>query len=423
MSTANPQESLVAFKRIIEQKELYDPARHDDHLLYRFLRARKYDLEKTELMFRNCEEWRKAQNIDEIVSSFAFQEDSLVHAIYPRFYHKTDKLGRTIYIEQLKNLDVPKLMQTTTQERLITKHIREFEKFTRYRLPACSTKKGTHIEQGLTILDLKGVPLSQFNQVRKIIQSLSAIASDYYPETMGKMCIINAPTLFTAVWAVVKNMIDENTAAKISIMGSGYQKQLLELIDAENLPHFLGGACNCPGGCEFSDLGPWNDGTVQGYPIEIWEDFKKRDRGWAGFGVGVGMTGNPLYVGWANSTGGYTVVSAFAKSQAQPTPVSPQDITVVPLGVSAPSWAKVSFAFSRSANGISSTSSYVYAYSGTAPTGNKDSISASYTQHDNTGSISGVNFLSNSAATTSSGALSIASSFWVLFTATFALLL
>ncbi|KAJ3269480.1 cytosolic factor, phosphatidylinositol/phosphatidylcholine transfer protein [Terramyces sp. JEL0728] len=423
MST-NPQESLSAFKRIIEQKGLYDPARHDDHMLCRFLRARKYDLDKTELMFRNCEEWRKSQKVDDIVANFAFQENATVQSIYPRFYHKTDKIGRTVYIEQLKNLDVPKLMQATTQERMITKHIRDFEKFTRYRLPACSAKKGIHIEQGLTILDLKGVPLSQFNQVRKIIQSLSSIASDYYPETMGKMCIINAPTLFTAVWSVVKNMIDENTAAKISILGSGYQKQLLELIDAENLPQFLGGSCSCPGGCESSDLGPWNDGSVQGFPVELWEDFKKRDRGWAGFGVGNSMLNDPLYVGWVNSTGGYTVVSAKTSARAQPTPVSPQDITVAPLGVAAPSWAKVAYAFSRPATGISATGSYVFAYSGTVPTGNKDSISASYVEHDSTGSITGVNFLAGgAAATTTSAALSLSSSLWVVFTGVFAMLL
>jgi hypothetical protein len=57
--------------------------------------------------------------------------------------------------------------------------------------------------------------------------------------------------LFTGVWAVVKGFIDEKTRKKITIMGSKYQKDLLELVEAENLPDFLGGSCNCSqhGGC------------------------------------------------------------------------------------------------------------------------------------------------------------------------------
>lgn len=216
------------------------------------------------------------------------------YAINLSLQHKTDKLGRTIYIEQLKSLDVAALFQTTTQDRLLTEHIREFEKFTRYRLAACSQKAGKNIEQGLSIIDLKGVPLSQFNSVRKVIQAITSIASNYYPETMGKMFIINSPTLFTVVWSVVKSFLDENTVTKISILGDKYQKQLLEHIDEMNLPKFLGGKCECPGGCEKSDIGPWytiqnihsvyltffvfnrNDGTVPEFPQQFWEDFSLR---------------------------------------------------------------------------------------------------------------------------------------------------
>lgn len=272
-------EALKLFKESIVAKGKFDETRHNDFLLYRFLRARKYDLTKTELMFFECEDWRKNANVENIVQTYAYPEKEKVFHYYPRFYHKTDKLGRTVYVEQLKNLDVPALFQITSQDRLVTHHIREFEKFTRYRLAACSAKAGKNIEQGLSILDLKGVPLSQFNSVRKVIQAISSIASNYYPETMGKMFIINSPTIFTAVWAVLKTMLDENTVAKISILGSNYQKQLLELVEEKNLPKFLGGACECSGGCERSDTGPWNDGTVPGFPQPFWEDFSLRDKG------------------------------------------------------------------------------------------------------------------------------------------------
>ena len=43
----------------------------------------------------------------------------------------------------------------------------------------------------------------------------SRIGQDYYPEIMGQMFIVNAPFLFTGVWAVVKSFLDERTRNKI----------------------------------------------------------------------------------------------------------------------------------------------------------------------------------------------------------------
>ena len=54
---------------------------------------------------------------------------------------------------------------------------------------------------------------------------------DYYPETTGKLLIINAPFIFSAVYAIIKGWLDERTSKKISIIGSSYQSTLEELID------------------------------------------------------------------------------------------------------------------------------------------------------------------------------------------------
>ena len=277
LTESEQQERLKAFKSELQTLGKYNEKEHDDYLLYRFLRARKYDVAKTLKMFLDYVAWKVETKVDEIVKTFAFPEAKEVSALYPRFYHKTDKKGRPVYIEQLGFLDVKKLFTVSSAERILQAYVREYEKVITYRFPACSIKMDRHIEQGCTILDLKGVPLTQFNQVRKIVQQVSSIAQNYYPETLGRMFIINAPILFKGVWAMIKPMLDENTVAKISVLSSNYEKELLEDIDAASLPAFYGGTCACSGGCEKSDVGPWNDGTVSGYPIAFWEDMKKRD--------------------------------------------------------------------------------------------------------------------------------------------------
>ena len=44
--------------------------------------------------------------------------------------------------------------------------------------------------------------------------------SQYYPETMLKMFLVNTPRVFPAIWKVVQPMIDPVSAAKISILGN-----------------------------------------------------------------------------------------------------------------------------------------------------------------------------------------------------------
>ena len=133
----------------------------------------------------------------------------------------------------------------------------EYEKFQRDRLPVCSDLVGHLVETSCTIMDLKGVGLSQFWKVKGYVQEASGISQNNYPESMGKFYIINSPYLFSTVWSLVKGWLDEATVAKIHILGSDYKKHLLEQVPADSLPKFLGGACECPGGCSLSDAGPW----------------------------------------------------------------------------------------------------------------------------------------------------------------------
>ena len=131
------------------------------------------------------------------------------------------------------------------------------------RFPVCSLLAGKRVEQGLTILDLHGFTMGQINKrVYHFVQIASKIGQDYYPEIMGQLLIVDSPWVFSGVYAVVKGFLDPKTRKKIQIVGSKYQKQLLELVDEDKLPKFLGGACECPEGCLKSDVGPWKQYKV-----------------------------------------------------------------------------------------------------------------------------------------------------------------
>ncbi|KAJ3127643.1 cytosolic factor, phosphatidylinositol/phosphatidylcholine transfer protein [Nowakowskiella sp. JEL0407] len=260
----------------------FDNERHSDYMLLRFLRARKFDIGLSLKMFLEYEAWRATfggVGVDQLVRTWEYPEMVVVAAHYPRFYHKTDKFGRPVYIEQMGIMNLDQIFAVSNLDRFLIQHVVEYEKLLNYRLVACSKAAGFHIEQSCTIIDMKGVTLSNFSRVFSFVQSVSTVAQNYYPEMLGRMYIINAPMLFTAVWQLVKPLLDEVTVNKISILGSAYTKSLLETIDEENLPKFLGGKST-----DDKDVGPWNDGTLEseGYPMMEYEQLKD------GFGLEVG---------------------------------------------------------------------------------------------------------------------------------------
>lgn len=164
-----------------------------------------------------------------------------------------------MYIEQLGKVDLNALYKITSQDRMLQNLVVEYEKVADPRLPACSRKAGHLLETCCTIMDLKGVGISKASSVYGYVQAASNVSQNYYPERLGKLYIINAPWGFSGIFSVIKRFLDPVTVNKIHVLGSGYEKELLAQVPKENLPKQFGGSCECEGGCELSDQGPWQD--------------------------------------------------------------------------------------------------------------------------------------------------------------------
>jgi len=253
---------LDKFRTKVREMGCNEPV-YDDTYLLRFLRARKFDFNQTLEMWTNFIKWRKEKNVEE-VCKIEIPEMNEAKKYYPHLYFRTDKLGRPIYIERIGKVNFDKLTKILPLERAEQHFIQDYERLLNQIFPACSEAKGERVCNTCYIMDMKGAASKMMSsKVWDLLKMVSKIGQDYYPEILGHMFIVNVPLFFYGIWNMIKCFVDEKTRKKIHIFGSNYKKELLQYIDENNLPDFLGGKATAADYGEnlTNEQGPWVKGN------------------------------------------------------------------------------------------------------------------------------------------------------------------
>lgn len=236
-----------------------EPSSYQETQLLRFLRARNFNPEAARTMYLKAEAWKKEIQLDHLISTFSFSERDIVASHgWSMYFHKTDKLGRPIFIQDLGNMDVTSVFRNTTPERVIQNFAVTLELAVRHRYEACTISSGRWIDDNYMVVNLAGLGLSTFWSMKGQLQQLLGILDNNFPELSGRVQIINAPYMFSTIWSWVKGWLPTATVEKIDIAGYDYHERIWEFVRKQDWPKALGGDCECEGGCGKKDDGPWD---------------------------------------------------------------------------------------------------------------------------------------------------------------------
>eukprot|EP00759_Apiculatamorpha_spiralis_P053496 PhF_6_TR621/c0_g1_i1/m.813 len=221
-------------KRVAHLLPVDDPFKVNDvDLLYRFLIARKWNLDAAIEMFTNYVSWRKDNNVNTIVQE-SFPADILEN--YPGGFMGVDVHGNPLYFEKPDPKGITYLLGKYERSVLLRWHILMME-LGRRRAKILGKDRVTVVMD----LSLVSVGIIANTTATGFLKEIAHTDQAVYPECMRYMILLNPPWTFSTLWAVVRPLLDERVQKKINMVKGNIQENIAKFVSPDQVPDVLGG--------------------------------------------------------------------------------------------------------------------------------------------------------------------------------------
>eukprot|EP00004_Rigifila_ramosa_P001030 TRINITY_DN1100_c0_g1_i5.p1 TRINITY_DN1100_c0_g1~~TRINITY_DN1100_c0_g1_i5.p1 ORF type:complete len:397 (-),score=84.75 TRINITY_DN1100_c0_g1_i5:54-1070(-) len=198
-------------------------------------------------MFQNHVRWFQENRVAGIVAEIEGNKKyDWLRSYYPVGIYNYDKLDRPIFYERLGLLDIKGVLGKFSAEEALRYFIYLHERL-EIAFAEARRRTGKPIDNAFIVEDLTGLGFAAlYKPGLDLIHTAQSISQDQYPETAGRVVIINTPKVFTFIWGIIKPWIDENTLSKVEILGYEFKEQMGAAVAKELLPKEWGGSCATP---------------------------------------------------------------------------------------------------------------------------------------------------------------------------------
>ncbi|KAG5949201.1 hypothetical protein E4U53_005944 [Claviceps sorghi] len=217
---------------------------HPDGLVLRFLRARKWDVQRALVMMFTCLHWRQ--------DTFRVDADILAHG--EEFLAQDEKNGdeksKTLARDFMKQIregksfihgvdreNRPISYVRARLHRAADQSVESIERYTTYIIETARFTLTSPVETATLVFDLSNFTLANmdYTPVKFIIKCFEA----NYPESLGAILIHNSPWVFKPCWKIISAWLDPVVAAKVHLTYG--REGLEEFIHPSQIIKELGG--------------------------------------------------------------------------------------------------------------------------------------------------------------------------------------
>eukprot|EP00667_Euglena_gracilis_P013611 EG_transcript_14059 len=152
----------------------------------------------------------------------------------------TDNEGHVIIVERFPDFNLPKIVSLFKPEDLHIYQAKNMEYVQRRKTKVCE-KIGKLVYKHVYIFDAGGIGMD-IMKWRLHMQAIFHVAQYYYPETLYRLFVVNAPMMFRMLWSAASPLIHPITRAKIKVLAGKALKDLkANGIDESQIPASIGG--------------------------------------------------------------------------------------------------------------------------------------------------------------------------------------
>lgn len=219
-------QSLEAFKQALEKEGInnkFRPQDYNDRLFLRWLRARKFDVNKSLEMIRGYCDWRERTGVEQ----YNMERCNAVLDTDACLFMGEDIYGRpTIIVRPAKH--VPGSLPLDQVEALMV-----------LTLEVAIRNLKNYNEHFILIFDYEGWGLK--NVDKGVDNIILTVGQNNYPERLREAILVQPPWYFSTVWTVVKLFLDEKTKSKFTFLSKNIPEELSKRYTPENLLEKFGG--------------------------------------------------------------------------------------------------------------------------------------------------------------------------------------
>eukprot|EP00039_Didymoeca_costata_P031570 m.35415 g.35415 ORF g.35415 m.35415 type:complete len:322 (-) comp8881_c0_seq2:208-1173(-) len=215
-----------------------------DHLqIVRGYQTYEPRMEETIKAFQMIQGWRDTAKYEQLLTE-NLPLTKRFHEMWKETIYGTDKHGHMLIAFSYSGIDTDSVAEID-EETLCALVAQKLASYT-YHKKQISKKIGQQRYKQSFVIDMKGGGMGLLSGKRRsTVKKVMDVGSDYFPESVWKIYVINTPMVLRGGWAIAKPWLHPVTQAKVNILSNVKDavKRMMDLdgFTLDDIPDWMGG--------------------------------------------------------------------------------------------------------------------------------------------------------------------------------------